>query len=254
VRSGAIGEQGAVKTSRYWELDALRGTAIVLMIGFHLSWDLTFLGLFDLMSTGPWPWFSRIIATMFLLALGISLTLSYARAGRSRGFRKYLLRGLKIVGWGMVITLVTYFFLGRGFVVFGVLHMLGFSIIAAYPFLPYRRRYVSLLAGIALIAVGIRVNRLRSPTPWLLPLGVLQIGRPMADYYPILPWFGVALVSVWIGHTLYPGGRPRYALPDWSGAPAIRQLCTLGRHSLLIYLVHQPLLLGVLYGIEALLR
>jgi uncharacterized membrane protein len=250
VRSEAIGEQGAVKTSRYWELDTLRGTAIVLMIGFHLSWDLTFLGLADLMSTGPWPWFSRIIATLFLLALGISLTLSYARAGEARGFRKYLLRGLKIYGWGMVITLVTYLFLGRGFVVFGVLHMLGFSIIAAYPFLPYRRRYVSLLAGIALIAVGIYVNGLRSPSPWLLPLGVTQIGRPMVDYYPILPWFGVALVSVWIGHTLYPGGQRRFRLPDRSGAPAIRQLCALGRHSLLIYLVHQPLLLGILYAID----
>jgi uncharacterized membrane protein len=69
----------------------------------------------------------------------------------------------------------------------------------------------------------------------------------MADYYPVLPWFGVALVFISAGHALYPGGRARFALPDLSRRPVLRQLCFLGRHSLLIYMIHQPILLGVLF-------
>jgi uncharacterized membrane protein len=78
-------------------------------------------------------------------------------------------------------------------------------------------------------------------------LGVRQFGRYMVDYYPILPWFGIALLGVFVGHTLYPGGTPRFTLPDLSQRAPIRGLTFLGRHSLLIYLVHQPILLGFLF-------
>jgi uncharacterized membrane protein len=240
--------------ARYWEIDALRGVAMVLMAVFHLSWDLRFMGLARLNMAHPfWPWFSRVIATMFLSLLGISLTLSYARGGRVRGFSKYLLRGLKVFGLGLVITLVTYLFVGREFVVFGILHMIGFSIVAAYPFLPRRRRFIALVAGVAFMALGVYLNRQHVVTPWLLWLGVPQIGRGMVDYYPVLPWFGMVLLGVWAGHTLYPDGEPRFGLPDLSGAPAIRELCFLGRHALLFYMVHQPVMLGILYAIDVLL-
>ena len=218
------------------------------MMAFHLSWDLVYMGMLRMsMSFGPWPWFSRIIATTFLLTAGISLVLSDARTGYSAGFYKYLRRGLKILSFGMVITLITYLSLGHGFVVFGILHLIGFSVVAAYPFLPYRRRYASLIAAAAFIGLGIYANRQIVSHPWLIWLGISQRGRPMVDYYPILPWFGVVLVGLFAGHALYPGGRRRFALPDLSGAWPIRALSTLGRHALLIYLVHQPVLLGLLY-------
>jgi uncharacterized membrane protein len=79
----------------------------------------------------------------------------------------------------------------------------------------------------------------------------------MADYYPVLPWFGVALLGVWAGHLLYPGGRRRFPLParaaQASGVFPLRQLAFLGRHSLLFYLVHQPVIMGILYAIRAIL-
>ena len=151
----------------------------------------------------------------------------------------------------MVITLVTYFFVRNQFVVFGILHLIGFSIVAAYPFLPRRRRWFSLIVGLAFIAVGLYINRQTTLSPWLIWLGINQLGRSMADWYPVLPWYGLVLVSISIGHALYPGGRRRFALPDWSGMPVIRELSFLGRHSLLFYLVHQPILIGILSGIDA---
>jgi uncharacterized membrane protein len=228
-------------------VDALRGLAIVNMIAFHLGWDLDYLGVLrSLLYNRAWIWYGRCIATTFIVLLGVSAVLSYHRSREPRRFLKTLRRGAVLLGCGLAISLVTYLFMGSGYVVFGILHMLGVSTVVAYPFAPYRRRYLGLAAGLALIGAGLYANRQLSTSFWLLPLGVPQIGRAMADYYPVLPWTGVALIGTYVGHVLYPHGVRRFALPDGSGLPVLRQLAFLGRHSLLIYLVHQPLLMGAL--------
>ena len=142
-----------------------------------------------------------------------------------------------------MITVATYFFIGRGFVIFGILHLLGLSIILAYPFLKLDK-WISLGAGLTIIAAGIYVDGLRSDQPWLIWLGIKQTGSYMVDYYPVLPWFGISLLGIFVGYTLYPGGRRGFGLPDWGNVPPVRGLCFLGRHSLLIYIVHQPILIG----------
>lgn len=241
----------SARSSRYWEIDALRGVAILLMIGFHVTWDLVSMDFVQVnMGRGPWPWFSRVIATTFLSLVGISLVISDSKRGETPAWRKYLLRGLKVLGLAMVITLVTYFALGQGFVVFGILHLIGFSIVAAIPFLPYRRRWISLIVGVALLVVGAYVNRQIALHPWLIWLGINELGRPMADWYPVLPWFGMVLIGIWLGHMLYTGGQRQFTLPDASNLPVIRELAFLGRYSLLIYMLHQPILMGVLLAIR----
>jgi uncharacterized membrane protein len=244
-------QEPPIGISRYWEIDALRGAAVLGMIGFHMAWDLAMYGLVRIhMGRGPWPWFSRIIATTFLTLVGISLVISDSKRASPSRFRKYLLRGAKVFGLGMIITLVTYLFLGHSYVVFGILHLIGFSIVAAYPFLPYRRRWGSLLVGIAFIAAGSYLNRQSALTPWFIWLGVNELGRSMVDWYPVLPWFGMVLIGIWLGHTLYTGGLRQFSLPDRSGVPVIRELAFLGRHALLIYLVHQPILMGLLFAVD----
>jgi uncharacterized membrane protein len=238
------------KPTRLWEVDTLRGIAIVLMIFFHFVWDLDHFAGYEVnvLST-PWQTFARSIASLFIFVMGVSLTLSYNRAkqqaGHSALFIKYLRRGGQIFGLGMVITVATYFFFrGRGFVIFGILHLLGASIILAYPFLRYSK-WVSLLAGLLAIGAGIYLDGLVLLFPWLIWLGVKQAGIYMVDYYPLLPWFGVALVGVFAGYTLYPQGISRFTLPDLAQVFPIRELRFLGQHSLLIYLIHQPILIGL---------
>lgn len=234
---------------RLWEVDTVRGIAVVLMIFYHFVFDLSYFGAYSgQMYTGPWQIFARSIGSTFIFVMGVSLTLRHHRLqpelGRRQMFQKYLLRGATLLGWGMVITVVTYFVVGRGFVVFGILHLLGLSTILAYPFL--RSRWASLVAGIVVIALGVYAARLVSSSPWFIWLGVNQIGRFMVDYYPILPWFGIALLGIFVGFSLYPQGNRQFALPDLSHAASIRGLAFLGRHSLFIYLIHQPILLGIL--------
>jgi len=236
-----------VVVKRFWEVDALRGLAIVMMVLFHLVYDLNFWGLWKVdLYSGFWWFFPRAIAGTFILLVGVSLTLSLARATSTAGRRlylRYLRRGLRVFSWGLVITAVTWLFYRSGFVVFGILHFIGVAIILAYPFL--KLRYWNLLLGVALVVVGVYLEGWRVETPWLVWLGLRPLHFQSVDYFPLIPWFGVVLVGVFLGNTLYAGYTRRFPLPDVSTSALVRWLGFLGRHSLLIYLTHQPILVAM---------
>jgi uncharacterized membrane protein len=235
--------------SRYWEIDALRGVAIVMMVIYHLVYDLALFGYYEAnVLVGPWRVFARATASLFILLAGISLAISRARIRRLVSgwelYRNYLTRGLKLVGWGMIITLVTWVYTGKVVVIFGILHLIGVSIALAYPFLSLGR--ANLLIGAAIIALGTRVGQLKVTHSWLLLLGLRPPTLFQLDYFPLLPWFGVVLVGIFIGQSLYPDSVRRFNIPSGNSWPGIRELVWLGHRSLAIYLVHQPLLFAFL--------
>jgi uncharacterized membrane protein len=224
-------------------VDAARGVAIIMMVVYHLTYDLDAFGGYGIeATTGFWARFADATASLFLFLVGVSLAISHARSGGDR-FGKYLLRGLRILGYGMVLTGVFLVF-GMGIVAFGILHLIGVSIVLAYPFLNLRLANFSL--GILVFVVGMYVMAQDpSGSPWLLPFGVVPEGWLMPDYRPLLPWFGVVLIGLGFGNVVYGGGtRPRI-LPQKTPAVS-RPLLPLGRNSLAIYLVHQPILILLL--------
>jgi uncharacterized membrane protein len=235
---------------RLWEVDLLRGVAVVMMVLFHLVFDLSYFGVCKLdVHSCFWFFFARLTAFLFILLVGVSLTLSRERAdlqSRTAGlFRRLLWRGIWIFSLGMVVTAATYFLVGQGFIIFGVLHLIGVSIPLAYPFLRLRR--ANIIPGLLFILVGWRLEDLSAPYPWLLWLGLAPDGFYSLDYLPLLPWFGVILMGIALGDHLYRGYRRRIALPDLSGRALIRPLAFLGRNSLMIYFLHQPALIALLY-------
>lgn len=231
---------------RFWEIDFFRGVAIVMMILFHSLYDLDYLGFYAInLHFGFWWFFARVTASIFILLVGICLTISYSRAKVSKSLGemriKYLARGLKVFSWGMMITLVTWLYLRDGFIVFGILHFIGLSIILAYPFL--RFRYLNLLVGILLILTGTYLAGISVDFPWLSWLAFSPAFYTI-DYFPLLPWFGLVLVGMFLGNSLYSPER-RFHLE--LNFPGKKLLCLMGRHSLLIYLLHQPMLIGLLH-------
>ncbi len=235
---------------RYWEVDALRGLAIALMVIYHLAFDLTYFGHYHAnVFTGGWRVFGRVSACLFLLLVGVSLAISFVcvspqRSGWSR-YTIYLTRGLKLVGWGMVITLTTWIFMGEPVILFGILHLIGTAVMLAYPFL-WLPPLPNLALGIAVIWSGLFLNTLPAAHLWLLWLGLRPPALYQADYFPLLPWFGVVLVGISIGQLLYPDGRRRFHLPGLGTYSVLQKTAWMGRHSLIIYLAHQPVLFAAL--------
>jgi uncharacterized membrane protein len=241
-------------TGRYEEIDAARGIGILMMILFHSLFDLSFFGVYPVnVATGFWRYFAFATASLFLFVVGISLTISHAReeeklAGdQSRPFRiavKYLKRGMGVFACGLLVTLATWLYLGEGFVIFGILHLIGISIMLAPLFFSLHRK--NIVAGVLCIAAGIALaaSGIHGPIS-LVWLGIPPVSFTSVDYTPLFPWFGIVLMGMGFGEQWYPEGKRSFAEPDLPASLA-GPLALLGRHSLLIYLVHQPVLLVLL--------
>jgi uncharacterized membrane protein len=238
---------------RFWEIDVLRGLAILMMISFHFIFDLNYFGTVQLDISSGFLWFfARSTASIFLFLVGVSLSLSHSRTILTSAYQieggmffKYLNRGLKIFLLGLLITLATWLFIPQEFIVFGVLHFIGIAIILEYPFL--NQKYLNLLLGFIFIITGILIAQLTFSTPWLLWLGLQPNGFITVDYFPLLPWLGVVSLGLFTGGIFYKNYQRRFTLPDLSSNVLMKLLSFLGRHSLIIYLIHQPVLISVLY-------
>jgi len=238
---------------RLWEIDMMRGVAIVMMVIFHLLWDFWAFRIMPnlILYAGFWKYFQRTTAILFLVLVGVSLTVSYRRSmqqsDNKRGTelgKKFLLRGARVFAIGMCFTLFG-MFSGFGYVHIGILHLIGLAIILTYPLLGYRWLNL-ILWGIFVIIGGIVLNT-QLDHNWLVWLGLHRSDYYPLDYFPIFPWLGVVLLGVFFGNTLYNEQGRNFALPDLSDALPVRGLRFLGRHSLIIYVIHQPLMIAILY-------
>jgi uncharacterized membrane protein len=237
------------QVERFWEIDLLRGIAIVGMILFHTFFDLNFFNVYPLDMHSPlFLLYMYTNASLFIVLVGISLSLSYTRAVPMMTQQQKILnniqRGFWIFGLGLVVTAVTWLYIGEGFILFGALHCIGISIILASPFL-VKQKY-TIVAGSIILVIGIGLIQVRVGFPWLLWLGLRPYLFYTVDYFPLFPWFGIVLLGIALGRYFYPQYTRRYTLPDYSNNIVIRGIRYLGRHSLLIYFLHQPLIIGII--------
>ena len=231
------------RTSRIWELDALRGMMILIVVFIHLCFDLDyFLGI-DVVKNPVIQYCMDHFGTTFVMLSGLSATI-----GR-RSFR----RGLQVFGCGMAITVVTLgmYLLGMAdqaiIIRFGVLHLLGICMMVWPLFrrLPFR---VLGVLGVLIVCLGGYLSLIRVESHWLFPLGLLYAGFSSGDYFPIFPYLGWFLLGSCIGSRIYKEKRsllPKFPADNF----VIKFFRFCGKHSLWIYLIHQP----VLYLIVSLL-
>jgi uncharacterized membrane protein len=235
---------------RRWDsVDVARGLAIVAMVVYHFAWDLSF---FRLIATSitlepAWQWFARCIAGSFLALSGFGLALAHARGFRPRPF---LRRFATIAGAALAVTLVTLLLFPDRYIFFGILHCIAVAGVLALPFLKAPLWLVAASAALALAAPQLLTDPFWDH-PLLDWLGLGTSEPRTNDYVPLFPWFGVVLVGLGLGRI---GLGATSRLARWrAGGRLSRGLAWAGRKSLLIYLVHQPLLLGALWPIAQLM-
>ncbi len=225
---------------RIGAIDGLRGAALCLMIVYHFSFDLGWFGLIhaDFDHDPFWLGFRGVIVSAFMLLVGLSLLLA-RRAGVTP--RHFWRRIALIAFCAILVSAATYFTFPQTFVTFGILHCIAIASVLAWP--ATRFPLAALVAGAAIVIVGNVVALPLFDTPWLQWLGLMTHKPATEDYVPLLPWLGVVMIGIALGHWLslrqFQPLRPLSRVaPFW--------LRWLGRHSLLVYMVHQPVLIGLL--------
>lgn len=228
-------------STRIWELDALRGLCILFMILIHLFFDLEF---FAGIALGLPDWFYLIQEyghIFFILISGICATLA------SRSFQ----RGIYVFGCGLFISYVTLFaevfFQMNGIRIwFGILHLLGLCMML-YPLFKKLPHWALALIGLIFVILGFWMETVRVEAIWLFPLG-LRSGTVFtgSDFFPLFPGFGWFLLGAALGKSVY--RKKQSLLPKVrSTVFPLRFLGFVGKQSLIIYMVHQPVLYAITY-------
>jgi len=230
---------------RYPVIDMLRGIAILMMFVFHFSFDLKYFGMLDVdFTTHPfWLNFRRLIVSFFLLLVGISL---YLATRNGLNARRYLKRLGLLITYAGLVTIGSYLMFPNSFIYFGILHFIA---VASVLGLLFTRFYtLNLVLGTGLILLDIFYSDVMFNSMALNWIGLMTHLPFTEDYVPLIPWFGVVLIGMFTGRMLFGDNQPP-AWMSWQGKQnqVAKLLAFAGRHSLNIYILHQPVLIGVLW-------
>lgn len=243
---------------RFQGVDLLRGLAITMMVAYHFCYDLAWFRFVpwtrsDMLTDSGWIGWRSLIVTSFLTIVGVSLALSIVFKPSWFDFGK---RWAQIASAAMLVSIASYGFVGERWIYFGILHFIAVTTLLCRLML-FRMKTVRWIAtlGFGAIVMGFLFPTSAFDLPPLNILGFAARKPPTDDFVPLFPWIGVVLIGIaggrlWQAH----GFRPVAALSVLNAAvpaPLQKVLAGMGRWSLTIYLVHQPILIGVLAVVSA---
>lgn len=239
---------------RIWQVDALRGFAIFGMVLYHFLVDLEIIFLLPLgVYHMPLVLLARASASSFILLVGISAAFKFNRIkslGSQKVFLGFAISSFKIMFWAMIITLVTYLLFPSQTIYFGILHFIALSLLLLIPFLYLPSNFLLVAIGILILGLGFVVPGLQTTNYFFIPFGLVPSQFTGFDYFPLIPWFGLVLFGLFIGRNyklIYQILRlPKIYVPGQKA----KFFVLLGRHSLQIYLLHQPILFTILLSIK----
>lgn len=233
-------------TERIEVLDLARGLALFAMASYHFSWDLELFGYLDpgTSTHGPLKLYARAIAGSFLFLAGVSLVLAHGNGIRPVAFLK---RVAMVAGAAALITLATYFATPDSFIHFGILHAIAASSVLGLAFLRLPGP-ITVLIGALCIALPGFYRQEAFNAFWLSWIGLFTVPPRSNDFVPLLPWFGPFLIGMGVTKAAVSHGLTRRLAAFKTGSgPFARATRFCGRHSLAFYLVHQPVLLSLVW-------
>ena len=239
---------GLTQNQRHDAIDALRGLAMVWMTVFHFCFDLNQFSYIrtDFYNDPFWTLQRSAIVSLFLFCAGIGQALAW---GRGQSWARFGRRWLQIAGCALLVTAGSYLMYPGSFIYFGVLHGIALMLIVVRATAGWGRWLWLLGAMPWLVYWG---------SPWLFAtwpsldvlngpqlnwLGLISRKPVTEDYVPLVPWLGV----MWWGQAT--GAWLLQRRTSWLQRQlprVLRPLAVLGRWSLSYYMLHQPVLIGLL--------
>jgi len=239
----SLSKKSFTAQSRLVRLDMLRAVALLGMICYHFGWNLAFFGYLapGTATRGGWAFLAHVVAGSFLFIVGFSLYLAHGQ--RFQGYC-FALRQIKICAAAALVSGITWIIFPNLFVYFGILHHIA---LASFIGLIFLRLPLWGNVMIALVVLLLPFYWRPLVSPFWAPLGLNAAPPSSLDYVPLFPWFSAVVLGISCARVMQHHGllfllegeiRPRFPnkLLQWAG-----------RHSLFVYLIHQPLLWGALY-------
>ncbi|KQX35137.1 hypothetical protein ASD04_13860 [Devosia sp. Root436] len=237
---------------RFAIVDIARGVAIIAMVAYHLCWDLSYFRFIaaDVGYDPQWVLIARSILAVFLFLVGVGLVLGHGNGIRWSSFWR---RWLFVLAGAIIITVATYVVFPQSFVYFGVLHAIALFSLMGLAFVRTPLWLAIVVAAVVIALPFFHSDPLFNQKAWSW-LGFWQVPPPTNDLVPVFPWFGAVLLGIIATRFVLASGlAPRLAAIAPTGRLP-RLLALLGRWSLLVYLLHQPILLGLVYPAAAILQ
>ncbi|MDM8557603.1 heparan-alpha-glucosaminide N-acetyltransferase [Candidatus Parabeggiatoa sp. HSG14] len=230
-------------TQRSLHVDVWRGGACILMILYHFCYDLNYLKIitFDFYHNPFWLTFRTLIVSLFIGIAGISLHLATLYELRIHVFIKRL---VILLGCAGLISAVSFILFHERFIFFGILHFIALASVLGLFF--RRWFWFNIITGSGLLIIGINVQHSLFNHNMLQWIGLMTHKPATEDYVPLLPWFGLMLLGMALGKYCHNTGFIFKPLRLKGG----QQLAWIGQHSLLVYMLHQPFLLGILWVLK----
>lgn len=233
------------RPGRFDRLDALRGLAVVWMAVFHFCFDLNHFGLWsprqNFYADPFWTLQRTCIVSLFLFCAGVGQAVAL-EAGQ--GWPRFWRRWAQVAGCAALVSLGSMTMFPGSWISFGVLHGIAVMLLLARCAAPLRGGLWAL--GLVAIALPLVAAHPVFDTRWTNWLGLVTRKPVTEDFVPVLPWLGVVLWGLAAGRWLLDRHPQvlRGALPG-----ALRPLALLGRWSLSFYMLHQPVLIGILMAV-----
>lgn len=230
-------------------VDVARGFAVAMMIAFHFCYDLNYFGWIriNMLVDSPWLEWRTGIVTSFLAVVGVSLVLRESFKPSAKDFRK---RWGEIALAAAIVTVSTIIMFPRTYVYFGVLHFVAAALIIGRLLMPLG--VWNIAVGVASFAAWFAIKLPFFDPKYLNWIGLISQKPYTEDFVPIFPWIGVVLISMGLTKIWQRRNYAMIAPVAWLNENPPRLLKFLGSWPLLIYLLHQPIMMGILGAIKTL--
>ena len=210
-----------------------------MMIVYHCCFDLNYFGIIHQDFNHQFFWLAAraFIVSLFLIIVGISLVLA-----SNLGEKHFWTRQARLLVAAIAVSVGSFMMFPESYIFFGILHFILVASLIGRVFLPFPA--ISLVSGILSLASGLLYSNSLFDEPYMEWIGFMTHKPYTEDYVPLFPWLGMVLIGIFIGDFIFMKSKPSWMTGSHSG---LKFPSLLGRHSLAIYLIHQPILIGMLY-------